>query len=295
MKIDGKRIAKIIIDYLGKKAKKLKKPPFLAVFLVNDSDENLSFVKVKETAVKKISGKFQLFHFKQTPDFESFANKLKQVAEDPNVDGVIVQQPLPPSLSTESLFNYIPTKKEIEGHKKKSPFFPPLGLAVMTIIKYIFKAGDKTNVKEIIFRPKKDLDFFKRVLKRKKIVLIGRGKTGGQPIGQTLSSLKINFINVHSQTPNAQIFYQDADIIISAVGKKILTKEVLKPRVILISVGLRKEENKWKGDYDENEIKNVASFYTPTPGGLGPLDIAYLLYNLVEANKISTSWRTKQP
>lgn len=286
MKINGKKIAEKIINHLKKETKKLKKKPKLAVFLIGNSEENLSFVKVKEKAVKKIHGKFQLFHYRKTPNFESFANKLKKVAEDPEVNAIIIQQPLPSSLSTESLFNYIPQEKEVEGHKRKTLFFPPLGLAVLTIIKYIFKAGSKKTVNDIIVDPKKELVFFKYVLKRKKIVLIGRGKTGGQPIGQTLNIMRINFINVHRQTPNPEIFYQDADIIICAVGKKVLTKEMLKSQVILINVGLRKEDEKWKGDYDENEIKDVTSFYTPTPGGVGPLDIAYLMYNLVEATKM---------
>lgn len=286
MKINGKQIAKKIITYLKKEVKKLKKKPMLAVFLIGNSEENLSFVKMKKKAVKKIRGKFKLIHFKKTPNFESFANKLKSVAEDPGVTGIIIQQPLPSSFTTESLFNYIPQEKEIEGHKRKSPYFPPLGLAVLTIIKYIFKAGNKKTVDELIVDPRKELAFFKNVLKRKKIVLIGRGITGGQPIGQTLYIMKVNFINIHRQTPNPELFYQDADIIISAVGKKVLTKEMLKPQLILINVGLRKEDGNWKGDYDENEIKNTASFYTPTPGGVGPLDIAYLMYNLVEATKM---------
>ncbi len=286
MKINGKQMAEKITKHLKKEVKKIKNKPILAVFYVGNAEENLSFIKTKEKAIKKINGKFQLFHFKKTPNFESFANKLKSVAEDPKVTGIIIQQPLPSSLTTESLFNYIPQEKEIEGHKRKSLYLPPLGLAVLTIIKYIFKAGSKKTVDDIIVNPKKELIFFKNVLKRKKIVLIGRGKTGGQPIGHILNMMRVNFINVHRQTPNPEVFYQDADIIICAVGKKVLVKEMLKPQVILINVGLRKEDEKWKGDYDEKEIKDIASFYTPTPGGAGPLDIAYLMCNLVEATKI---------
>jgi len=168
MKINGKKIAEIITNFLKKETKKLKKPPSLAVFLVGESPENLSFVKVKEMAVKKIGGKFQLYLFKKTPDFELFANKLKQVATDPDVTGVIVQQPLPPSLSTESLFNYIPAEKEIEGHKKKSPFFPPLGLAVLTVIKYIFRPGNKKSARELIVYPKKRVGILQKSFKKKK-------------------------------------------------------------------------------------------------------------------------------
>ena len=72
----------------------------------------------------------------------------------------------------------------------------------------------------------------------------------------------------------------------TAVGKKILTPDVLKPEVILINVGLRRENNKLKGDYDEKEIKEIASFYSSTPGGIGPVDVLYLYKNLIEAAKL---------
>ena len=284
MKINGKKIAEVILKTLKKEVKKLKKKPQLAVFLVGQNEENLSFVKMKEKATKKIGGKFQLYHFKKTPPFETFVNCLKTAGKDSNITGIVIQKPLPASLNTESLFDYIPAQKEIEGQKKKSYFYPPLGLAVLTILKYIFFPSKKKSIKELLVT-KKDKLAFKNIFKRKKVVLIGRGETGGKPIGKTLSEFKINYLNIHSQTPSPEIFYQEAEIIISAVGKKVLNKNMIKPGTILINVGLRKENGVWKGDYDDEEIKNIASFYTPTPGGIGPLDIAYLMNNLVEATK----------
>lgn len=286
MKINGKEIANIIIAHLKKKIAKLKHKPRLAVFLVNPSLENISFVKSKEIAVKKIAGKCELIRLSGEPDFEDFANNIRKIASQSSTTGIIIQQPLPASLSTESLYNYIPHEKEIEGHKKKPYFTPPISLAVFTILKFIFKTGGKTKINDVIFDMKKDLFFLRKVLKRKKIVLIGRGATGGKPIAKILMENKINFINLHSKTPNADFFEKEADIIISAVGRKVITPEVLKPGVILISVGIRKENGVWKGDYDENEIKNIAGFHTPTPGGIGPLDVAYLMHNLLEATKM---------
>lgn len=286
MKINGRAIANVILGSLQKKAGKLRPKPTLAIFLVNPSEANIVFVKTKKQAAGKIKGLCELIYTNNESDFEEFANHLKKVAHDSKITGVVIQQPLPASLSTDSLYDYIPLEKEIEGHKKKSYFTPPIGLAVFTILKYIYKPGNQHRFHDLIFDMKKDRSFLKKVLKRKKIVLLGRGGTGGRPIAKVLTEAKINFINLHSQTPDADFFEREADIIISAVGKKVITPEVLKPGVILISVGIRKENGVWKGDYDEEEIKNIASFYTPTPGGVGPLDIAYLMYNLVEATKM---------
>ena len=118
------------------------------------------------------------------------------------------------------------------------------------------------------------------------MVLIGRGITGGTPIGKTLTVARINYINVNSITPDPHSYYKEADVIISAVGKKIINPDMLKPNVALINVGLRKENGNLKGDYEEKEIKKIASFYTKTPGGVGPIDVLYLYKNLIDAAKL---------
>jgi len=286
MKIPGKKIADYFLKSLKKEARKLKrkKKIVLTVILVGESAQQLSFVKIKKKAAKQIGVKFNFIHLKNPPSFEKFLRLLKEITTDKKTNGIIIQQPLPAQLSTESLYDYIPSEKEIEGHKKKSIFFPPIGLAVLTALKYIYK-GQKIDDK-LFIDPKKDKEFFKRIFHNKKVVLIGRGLTGGLPIGTTLSSFKINYIGVNSKTPDKELYYKEADVIITAVGKKILTASMLKPGVVLINVGLRKEGNKLKGDFDEDEIKDIASFYTPTPGGIGPLDVIYLYKNLLEAAKL---------
>ncbi len=286
MKIDGKRISLFIEKQVKKEARQLKKKTktLLSCFLVGISADQISFVKIKSKVAKKLGLEYKLIHLKTFPNFIVFANMIKDEVNNPNVNGIIIQQPLPAQLSTDSIYDYIPVVKEIEGHRKKSIFYPPIGLAVMTVIKYIF-SGKKID-KRLFVNLNKDRSFFKKILKNKKIVLLGRGMTGGKPIGHVLQEAKINYINVNSQTINPEEYLKTADIIITAVGKKIIEPSMLKPGVVLINVGLRKENGKLKGDYDENEIKDIASYYTPTPGGVGPIDVAYLYKNLVDAAKL---------
>jgi len=127
---------------------------------------------------------------------------------------------------------------------------------------------------------------FKKILKSKKIIVVGRGITGGKPIGKTLGDLNINYINTNSLTISPESYYITADLIITAVGKKVIEPAMLKPGVVLINTGVRKENGKLKGDYEEKEIKDIASFYTPTPGGSGPIDVVYLYKNLIDAAKM---------
>jgi len=285
MFIDCKKIASILKKEIKNNLKKLKRnKPKLTVFLVGESSEQLSFVKIKKQVAKNLGIKFDFIHYKKTPLFEEFVRHLKKVANDKKTTGIIIQQPLPAALATETIYQYLPVKKEIEGHHTKSPFLPPIGLAVLTALKSALLGGIVNE--KILINSKKDVSFFQKKIKNKKIVLVGQGITGGLPIGKTLNYFKINFIAVNSKTENKESYYQQADVLITAVGKKVISPNDLKKGVILLNVGLRKENGKLKGDYEEKEIKNIASFYTKTPGGIGPVDVLYLYKNLVDAAKI---------
>lgn len=291
MQIDGRKISEFIDKQVKKDAKKLgkKSNPLLTVFLVGTSDDQLSFIKIKSKIAAKIGVDYHLVHLKATPNFIALAKKIKEEVDKVEVKGIIIQQPLPAQLSTDSIYDYIPAEKEIEGHRRKSIFHPPVGLAVLTIIKHIF-AGKRID-KRLIVDLKKDVAFFRKTLKNKKIVLVGRGITGGKQIGKVLQEAKIPFIGINSVTQNPEEYLKAADIIITAVGKKVIEPSMLKTGVILINVGLRKENGKLKGDYEESEIKDIASYYTATPGGLGPIDVSYLFKNLVEATKLQKNKR----
>ncbi len=285
MEIDGKRIADFIGTLIEKDLKKKKKkfPPRLVTFLIGSSSDQLSYVKIKSNYAKKLGIKFELIHLKTTPNFERLAHSIKDTSQNPGTTGIIIQQPLPAQLSTDTVYDYISDIKEIEGHKRKTPYHSPIGLAVLTTLKYIF--GDRKLNNNLLIHFEQDKKFFKKTLRNKKVVLIGRGITGGKPIGKTLTDAKINYIGINSTTPNPEEYIKEADIIITAVGKKVIDPAFLKQGVILINVGLHSEASQLKGDYNVKEIKNIASYYTPTPGGVGPIDIMYLYKNLIDAYK----------
>ena len=284
MFIDGKKIANNLLTILKKERKVIKKRIGLSVFLIGNAPEQLSFVKIKSEMAKALKIDFKLIHLTRTPNFIDFANLLKKEVSNPNVTGIIIQQPLPAQLSTDSIYDYIPLLKEIEGHRKKTEFIFPLGLAVMTIIKYIYDGKRKQDI--VFVDMKKDRILFKNVLKSKKVVIVGRGITGGKPIGKTLGNLNVNYISINSTTVDPESYFKTADLIITATGKKVIDPAMLKPGVVLINTGVRKENGKLKGDYEEKNIKDIASFYTPTPGGSGPIDVVYLYKNLIDAAKM---------
>lgn len=291
MLIPTKDIAKTFETLLIQEVSELKKQgktPLLKTILVGEASEQLSFVAIKQKKAAKLGITFDFVHLNTNPLlYQEFINTVKREAQKTETTGIIIQQPLPASLNSDSLYKFIPLVKEIEGHTLKSQFMPPLGLAVLSCLKYT--ATQSLDPKDILVTDK-DIPLFHSMLKGKRVLLMGKGVTGGQPIAKTLSHMKINFLNIFSGTSKdaSDTFIKEADVIITAVGKKVITKDAIKPGAILLNVGLRKDEKTGtlKGDYDESEISDVASFYTRTPGGIGPIDVLYLYQNLIDAARL---------
>lgn len=285
MEIPCKQIAHIIEEQLKQEVVELThkgKTPKLATILVGDAIEQISYVKIKQRVAKTLGIGFEFTHLEKIPA-DDFLQLLKEKSQDPSITGMIVQLPLPDSYDIQQVYNQISYIKEIEGHKHGSVFQFPLSLAVLTGLKYLVN-GNKLDQSLIVNFPE-DTDFFYTHLKDKKIIIAGRGETGGKPIADALTAIGLSYRVTHSQTQVPEQVYKEADIIITATGRKILSPEMIKPGAALLNVGLRAERGFLKGDYDEKEIEHVAGYHTKTPGGLGPIDVLYLYKNLVDATK----------
>lgn len=264
MKIDGKAIAEAIFTDLTKQVAVLKQrniTPTLVVILVGDNQESLSYIRQKQKATERIGGRFIFEQLPKTTLAKELAARVEMYNRDSSVHALIVQRPLPPHIDV-SINERIDPKKDIDGFVKNSPFDVPIAMAVFTIVKHIGIT-----------------------LKNKNVVIVGRGETAGKPIAAALAKQQCATSIITSKTANPAEIMRQADIIISCVGKRgIITRDAIKSGVILISVGIwRAGDGKLHGDYEEDEIKNIASFYTPTPGGVGPLNIACLMQNLILA------------
>ncbi len=275
MKIDGRLIASNILDGLKTRVDVLKEQgliPTMAVILIGDVQSSNAYVKQKELKAKQIGAEVQIFRFENNVTNEEIEALIKKLDADKNVHGIILQRPTPDTIDAENLENLISPQKEIDGFGKDSLYIVPVAAAVFEILGEIF--GNLNEQKS-----------FGAWLQSKQIVVLGKGETAGEPIINYLNKREINPIIVDSRTENVIEVLNKADIIISAVGKRgVINASELKPGVILIGVGLSADETgKTKGDYNDSEIEQIVSFYTPTPGGVGPVNVAFLLENLVEA------------
>lgn len=284
MKLDGKALAHEILSKLAHEVKLIQSnyqiTPHLAVVLIGNDPSSLSYIRQKKKAADKIGVRISIHHFNTTPVYEKIARFVRSLALDTSVHAIIVQRPLPPSISGNSLTDYITAEKDVDGFHPKSLFTPPVALAIFKLLNELYFVRIKETLK-----PEDDYSSeFMSWLRNKKIVLLGRGLTAGKPIAETLTKHHLHFIILNSQSENTLEYLKAADIVISAVGKPdVVTPNVVKKEVVLIGVGLHEEAKNLRGDYQDELIKNIALAYTPTPGGAGPVNVACLMQNVVTA------------
>lgn len=277
MKIDGRAIAQDILNNLKGRMLKLRKKgltPHLAIILVGNDPPSKVYVSEKAKKARAIGAKVTIYHLPFTVATDRLRKLLKKCNDDEHTHGIIVQRPLPPHIDQKVINEAVLPEKDVDGFNPQSKFKMPLAEAVLHILRHIFQLPT----------PRVGA---RKILAAKSIVVIGKGKTSGWPIIEKLHSLGVRPLIIDSKTQQPQEVTKNADILISAVGKpNVIKPEMVKKGVILISVGLYKgPDGKLRGDYEEEEIENIASFYTPTPGGVGPVNVAMLLTNLVEASE----------
>lgn len=289
MRIDGKMIADEIYESLREEVNTLiskKVIPCLTVLLIGDNPASVSYVKQKKKWGEFIGAKIIVENLSTTITEDELLARIGELNNDKNVHGILIQRPVPAQIDEEKLTASVAPKKDIDGFHPESVFTLPLPLAVIKILEEIFKTQNEkrevqNNNSENFHKE------FQKWTKKQNIAVIGKGMTGGGPICAYLIKLGLSVNIVDSKTPNPETVTKNADIIISAVGKPgIISSKNIKKGVILIGAGIfRGEDGRLQGDYDEDEISNIASFYTPTPGGVGPVNVAMLMDNLVRAVK----------
>ena len=274
MIIDGRAISTQILEDLKKRVDKLKAKnitPTLAVILIGDQKASAIYVHQKEIKAKEVGINPQIYRFEETVTNAEIGVLVKKLDQNFKIHGIILQRPAPAHIKVEEIEEYISPIKEVDGFGINSIY--PVQVAAATL-KLIENAYQSLNIKQ----------HFTDWLKTKQVVVIGKGETGGKTIIQLLRKNGIEPFIVDSKTVDKDAEIKKGDIVVSAVGKRgVVTKSNLKKGAILVGVGIFSEDGKTKGDYDTTEIENIASFYSPTPGGVGPVNVSMLMENLVEA------------
>lgn len=286
MMVNGKAIADEMMSKLTETVATLRKhgvTPTLAVILVGTDPGSLSYIRQKQKAAERIGAKVILEQFPDSVAPEKLEAAITHYNYDSSVHGLIVQRPIPTFVGeVGDILNTVSPAKDVDGFIPHSPFEVPVAEAVITILTHIHTQLNDAGLVSQAFKP---------WLNSQTIAVVGRGETAGKPVAATLAKYDCATSIIYSKTPGPEKILKNATIIISCVGKQhIITKKNINAGVILISIGLsRGADGKMHGDYEEDAVKDVASFYTPTPGGVGPVNIACLMRNLVDATLMTVS------
>jgi methylenetetrahydrofolate dehydrogenase (NADP+)/methenyltetrahydrofolate cyclohydrolase len=276
MIIDGRAISSQILEDLKKRVEKLKAKgvtPTLAVILIGDQKASAIYVRQKEIKAKGVGVDPQIYRFEDHITNEEIETLVKKLDKNPKIHGIILQRPAPPQIRVEEIEEFISPIKEVDGFGVNSIYPVPVATATLKMIE---NAYNNLNINEPF------IDW----LRSKKVVVIGKGETGGKTIIQILRKNGVEPFIVDSKTENRDAKIKEGDIVISAVGKSgVVTALNLKKDAILIGVGIFSENGKTRGDYIATEIENIAGFYSPTPGGIGPVNVSMLMENVIEASE----------
>lgn len=274
--IYGNEVAQTVKDELKQKLDVLreqgKRLPRLVVVLVGDNPASMSYVKGKEKACHAIGMENDLLHLPEKTTQKELMQVIHKLNEDIRVDGILVQLPLPQHLDEEEVLLAIDPKKDVDG-------FHPYNIGRMMIQDPIFLPCTPKGIMYLLE------SIGMQDLSGKNAVVIGRSNIVGKPIAQLLLNANATVTICHSRTKNIKEIAKRADILVVAIGKsKYVNHEWVKTGAVVIDVGMnRDEENKLSGDVDFDDVKDIASYITPVPKGVGPMTIAMLLSNTMES------------
>ena len=270
--INGKEIAAHIREELKEKIAKLAKAPKLAVILAGHDKASELYVKNKQKAAAEVGIETVLYAFEDDVKQKTLEDLVMRLNADETVNGILIQLPLLKHIDEQKLLNMVLPVKDVDG-------FHPYNIGCLQ--------NSNANC-AIAATPKGVLELIKRAgvkLEGKNALVIGRSNIVGKPMAMLLLSQDCTVTIAHSKTKDLKTLCQNADVVVSATGcAKMVKADWLKKGAVVIDVGISKDENgKLCGDVDFDAAKEVASYITPVPGGVGPMTIAMLLKNTFEA------------
>ena len=283
--IDGKKTSEILQSEIAEEVVKIKflggKIPHLAAVLVGHDGGSETYVAAKVKACERVGFKSTLIRFEDNVTEEELLKCVAKLNNDTDLDGFIVQLPLPKHISEEKIVESINPRKDVDG-------FHPVNVGMMVAGVPAFISATPFGIMELIKR-------YKIETSGKNCVVIGRSNIVGRPMSILLSQKGIDCTVTlcHSRTKNLKAICAEADIIVAALGMaEFLTGDMVKEGAVVIDVGITriksdKTKSGWKllGDVKFEEVAPKCSYITPVPGGVGPMTIASLLYNTLLSSK----------
>ncbi len=274
--MDGKELAKKIRGELKEEVEQLKKDritPKLAVVMVGEDKASQVYVRNKSRACDEIGIAFEEFLLPDTTKMEELLALIDSLNDRDDIDGILLQSPIPKHLDINLAFNRISPEKDVDG-------FNPINVGRLSIGEDSFVSCTPAGVVRM-------LEEYDIEMEGKHAVILGRSNIVGKPLIQCMLKKNATVTVCHSRTKQIEEITKQADILIAAIGKaKFVKADMVKDGAVVVDVGInRTEEGKLVGDVDFETVEKKVKAITPVPGGVGPMTIAMLMTNLVKAAK----------
>ncbi len=275
--MDGKALSQKLFDQMATTIQSKKMTPGLTVVLVGDDPASAVYVRNKDQACHKVGIASNVIRMSADSSRENVISVIQTLNANPKVHGILVQLPLPKHLDAEEILSFVTEQKDVDG-------FHTLNAGKL------FR-GQKSLIPCTPKGVMKLLLEYKVPIKGKNAVVIGRSNIVGKPMAQLLLDQDATVTICHRFTENTEEICRQADIVVAAVGKLDLVKASwIKKGACVVDVGInRKPDGKLGGDVAFDEVSKVAGWITPVPGGVGPMTIAMLLENTIEAYQQQSS------
>lgn len=273
--LDGKACAEEVLALINNHLRE-KKPPVLVIYRIGDDPASAVYVRNKVRAAEKVGIKVIVHHFPANELCHNVIHGIENEGKNPDIDGIMVQLPLPEGWDERVLIEHIPPEKDVDG----------LTYANMGMLHEQTCWHKPCTAQGIIWLLHENGIH----LTGRHVVVVGRSEIVGKPVALLALNNNATVSICHSRTKNLVEITRQADILIVAVGKeKLITADMVKPGAVVVDVGInRTAEGKLVGDVDFDAIKEVASWITPVPGGVGPMTVAMLMMNTFHAQKSVT-------
>lgn len=244
--------------------------PGLAVILIGDNAASQTYVRAKQKACAEVGIYSELIERPDSITEQELLAEIDRLNEDPAIDGILVQLPIPAHISEQAVIERIAPNKDVDG-------FHPINIGKMMTGEKTFLPCTPYGVVEMLKEAAIDLE-------GKHAVIVGRSNIVGKPVGQLLLNENATVTYCHSRTKNMRNLTTQADILIVAIGRpKFITAEDVKEGAVVVDVGINRVDGKLCGDVDFDGVKEKASYLTPVPGGVGPMTITMLLENTIQS------------
>ena len=267
MILDGKKVAEKVLDEVKNKVQAMSVKPHLAVILVGDDPASRIYVRNKQKAAEKVGIASTIIEYPDDVQEFELLNKIDELNSNPEITGILVQLPLPKHIDKNKLITSISPKKDVDGFTPEN-----VGKLAVGLEPYFYPATPQGILML--------LDEYSIQIEGTDAVVIGRSNIVGRPMAQMLLNRNATVTACHSYTKDLDNKIKTADIVISAVGKKIVRCKMVKKNSVVVDVGIFRDCNgQLTGDVDFDFVSQSAGFISPVPGGVGPMTIASLMYN----------------